>query len=697
MSLRRLASSCLVAALVLTATPCLAEGDAFASGLKFGLEVSVGQLAGMGYKINCKAKNLDYKSDDSWYCGVFAKLSKQDEAEHKERVLHNLAKIRTQLDNLAKGISAIQEGQEQIYEQNKQILLRLDELGPETTIGKELSHIRTLYNEQYVPLFNGERAFTADRLRAFANRIIFTDKIHDRLGVIDDQLTVPQRAGQEPLLRAYATRAWEQVRAKNGASVEPAYVYLEAIVDGLLAEQRKGYLMYVWATETLQSDCEVAEAEVAAATTAEAKSKAEGEAAVRCKAFREFPHTADEYRVTFGRHVRGQLSELNAGLEYQVLAASDTHARRPNFLHSEGEGLFRRADFFTAANLGEFGVRGRIISMGDAFNGTATIAGASRKPEGDPHKVKTYGGRVDWWTSTTKDLSYDELHFGDRWSVYSYALPTVGPGKYTIDTTLPYRSLIEVKNVTIGNESVKDAQSGGQAAQKTVPFGSFTAIDRAGGGYALLSGEYFANLVKSIDTVVGDFKGGWDKMEFDDQNMRAGVMFSGDLEWKSKNLPNDQYISAERSMFAVSKKGIRYPAGGDLTFRVDFGDTLPTVCPGGGCAEFYPNAVMRRLLDLSKPTFGGRSAELAVRSAVLLDTSENGSNGFVWERGGTTDTKFDDWEEASQKTKKVRLDATPRNFIFGGRLKMNAQTSSTSNTRWWAYALTYLENAYVTE
>src|SRR6267142_1347298 len=81
------------------AIPVVADGDPVAAGLKFGLEKSVGALAGMGYKTNCKAKNLDYKSDDSWYCGVFASLSGEQEKEFKERMLHNMKEIRGSLAN----------------------------------------------------------------------------------------------------------------------------------------------------------------------------------------------------------------------------------------------------------------------------------------------------------------------------------------------------------------------------------------------------------------------------------------------------------------------------------------------------------------------------------------------------------------------------------------------------------------------
>lgn len=231
-------------------------------------------------------------------------------------MLHNMEKIRGSLANIEAGIAEIQRQQQDVYNLNKIILLKFDEVGPETTIGRNISRIRTVYDEQFVRMFRapGEGSpqpttLNPERMRVFARQIIFTDRMHELLGVIQDQLVRPQIAGKDPLLRAYAKRAFEQIKNDPAKGLEPAYVYLESAVDGLLADQRKGFLLYVWAAETLQSDCEVATTEAAAG-----RIPAE-EARTRCRPFRDFPHTADEYRATFAEHVRAQLNELNAGLE----------------------------------------------------------------------------------------------------------------------------------------------------------------------------------------------------------------------------------------------------------------------------------------------------------------------------------------------------------------------------------------------
>jgi ABC-type transporter Mla MlaB component len=63
----------------------------------------------MGYKTDCKAKDLDYKSDDSWDCGVFATLSGENEKEFKDRMLHNVDRIRGSLANIETDIAEIQQ------------------------------------------------------------------------------------------------------------------------------------------------------------------------------------------------------------------------------------------------------------------------------------------------------------------------------------------------------------------------------------------------------------------------------------------------------------------------------------------------------------------------------------------------------------------------------------------------------------
>jgi hypothetical protein len=82
---------------------------------------------------------------------------------------------------------------------------------------------------------------------------------------------------------------------------------------------------------------------------------------------------------------------------------------------------------------------------------------------------------------------------------------------------------------------------------------------------------------------------------------------------------------------------------------------------------------------------------------VIDNDGAAGTNGIVWEKRGTTDTRFEDRLTAVNEQKRIRLDNSGTFIHFGGGVKMNAQTSTTSQTRWWMFGLVFIENAYLTE
>ncbi len=664
---KTLAGGCLFILVLFAGQPALAADEGFASGLKWGLEKTVGRLTEIGYKTNCKAKNLDYKSDDSWYCGAFAALSGQDKKEWEERLAHDVAAIRDGIAQIKSGIAAIQDGQKTLYNQNQQILVRLDEIGPETAIGKSLSRIRVLFNEQYTPLFTGQRPFAGPALVALARQIIFVDKIDQELGIIDDQLTHAD-FGKETLLRSYARRMSLKMAAAGTRNLDPAYDYLESVTDDLLAEQRKGYVLYTWAAVTLESVCKV-------------DSK-------QCKDAQKLPHTAVQYRDIFAQHVRGQVAELNAALEWLVLAHSDPHSRQANFLHPDAARLFRRNDLFSAGNLGiGYGIVGRVISMGErqVFDGKLQVAGAPQAPAGAINSVATSPGALDWWRATGAAGVYDEVHFTDRWQIYHYHLPGQGAGRYKIDSALPYKpSDVAVETVTLN-------------ATTKVPFGSFVAIARAGGGYALLSGSWVRKETNE-QTAIGDLEGRGSSRWTDFAAPYAGILYGGRLSWDTFKVGKDQHVEATQAAYAVSQKQIRFAdGGGELTLHADFGDPYSILCPGGACADFDHNMVLARLSDFKKAGFGARDAEMVTRTAFLIDTDSNGSNGIQWLRNSTFSSAINERLQAGKESAKIRVTGgTPYNVILGGSVKMNVQTSGPGNTSWLVVAIAKIDNAYVT-
>jgi len=96
----------------------------------------------------------------------------------------------------------------------------------------------------------------------------------------------------------------------------------------------------------------------------------------------------------------------------------------PYFFDYSDENAFASADRFTSLMLGEpLGIRGRIFSMGDKFDGKIKITLADHSIKeiiGEKFSVST-GKTVDWWeTKANTNAVYDTVHFSDIWNVYRY-------------------------------------------------------------------------------------------------------------------------------------------------------------------------------------------------------------------------------------------------------------------------------------
>lgn len=655
----------------LFALPCLANGPAavenptFPIGpVKTAVELSVKQLASMGYNTNCRAKDLKYKSEDTWYCGLFAKLSGADETEWKDRLVKRLADIETQVTKINSALEKIQQQQDTLANQNEQILTRINDVGAEVTIGKSVSQIRLDWKNEYVPLFTGKSALTEERALAFAHRIVFTDELHRQIGIINDQLT-QNSFGNDTLLRSYGRRFLQS----GTTNLDTPYEYIESVLQGLIAEERRGYVMYVWAAETMQSSCEMG-----------------GD----CTDSRKLPHTAEEFRRLFAGYLDQQLAEFNSAVEFTVLARSDTHRRSPFILPDHGLRILARADFFTSAMLDDgYGLRGRVISMGDGFDGNLALSGNQPlRPSTMVTMPPVYDARVDYWRATKTPNVYDEVRLGDRWKIYHYHDKGRAHATHIL-TPLPYTpKTIELRSMLLDTGS-------------TVLAGSFTAIERAGGGYALLSGTGYDHLRSEPDaTILGALLRKSDHGYFDANVPYAGFLYGGQLEWELNRgvRGQDQHIEAKRGSYARSKKEIRFPQGGQLTLGVELGDTHHIVCPAGACSDHSPYVVIKRGSEFKKGGVSSRDARMNTRAAVVLGTDEKSNNGIVWKRDSLFSSPIDERIEIRKESAPVTLEANqPYKLIFGGETDLDIQTSGANASTFLTDAVVVLHNAYLGE
>ncbi|WP_217995068.1 hypothetical protein [Methylogaea oryzae] len=296
--------------------------------------------------------------------------------------------------------------------------------------------------------------------------------MHMLLGGIGKTLTARGVSGKPPLLGLYANRLKQKTTSGNDPLLMQSYRYLEGVMANLLLEQRKGYLMYQFAAEVLESECQ----------------------ARGCQTAEQPPVPAPDYEKTFANQLAEELDAFNDAVESLVLASSDPLACEADFLSKSATEIFRRADWLAAVNLGRYGMTGRVISMGNRFDGQLRFSpyqtsGAAPLPLAafKQAAIPTEGAPLDWWTSSQNTLVFDEVHFAGEWRVFRYRQADWKPGLYSLDNPLPDKPFtIPVAAMDLASGMATDAPPSDSVAV----FGSFTAVERAGGCYALTSGPW---------------------------------------------------------------------------------------------------------------------------------------------------------------------------------------------------------------
>ncbi|HXU46869.1 MAG TPA: hypothetical protein VN783_15175, partial [Thermoanaerobaculia bacterium] len=430
-------------------------------GLKLGAEKFAQWAAGRLYNNECKSAEHEAFLA---LCGALGQFSGEKEKEWKAQLSADLAAIRGELDQLRQGQARLQTEVETLVSQNKVLLAKVDTIVDETVAQSDIRIIQTLWNQQFLAIFGNEASFSRERLLRFAREVIAVQQIHTKLGVLTETLTTRGTGGKQPLLRLYANQLAVSLAANKSAKLLPAYDFYEGIMTDLLVEQRKGFLMYVWAAEILESECEIH----------------------GCSGLDRPPITALEFKKTFDGQIARELDAFNASLEWLVLARSDGHAAKADFLPAGAVDIFWRADLLTAANTDRFGLRGRVIGMGDTWDGKLALSGRALAPAVQ-HEVPIEGEALDWWRATGTPLVFDEVRFANAWRVLHYDQADQPRGSFKLDTNLPWKQIgVFVTPVDLRTGQVTDAKP----SEAVVLFGSFIAIERAGGGYALLSGDW---------------------------------------------------------------------------------------------------------------------------------------------------------------------------------------------------------------
>ena len=563
MSAFRLSATGLLVVCVVTtflAAPALAEDDTATAVLKSagakGGEVAAKWLAGVLYDSDCKNKNT--AGSMSYICKVLGSVSGRVEDEWKADVTKQLGEINSKLDTIQNGQREIQK---QLDTQYKKMDAQFNQIAANVVAGTHFVRIDALWEKYQAQFDKVDQDVTRDSMLAFAKDIM-KSKPHTILGDLNVVLTTPVLTGQS-LIRYpfYEYRQLNETRMVHELNTKELYDFAETKFVDFRMRQQKAYALYVWAAAVLETQCQLTPANCAMPPVATA-----------------------EFKADYDRHTRQQIEAFNGAVDWFVLNyASSRSSATGNFLIlKDAQGMYLRANYLTAATLNlEPGLWGRVISMGNKWNGSlqVTCGGATQTlTPALTYNVPVSGsgmllsgpnsGSLDWWVSSQNNSVYDEVHFADNWKMHHYNLPSAKAGPCTIPQNqagyLPWvASAVNVVEVATFDE-------------RSFPFGSFVAIQRAGGNYALVSGSNWQG--HTTPERVEDGKGQREKVTYEwviETNglagPRIGVYTKGRGEFKVGN--GSSRIHNRNKIALTQSKYIRFPEGQPVKVRF-----YPTSC-----------------------------------------------------------------------------------------------------------------------
>ncbi|HEX7153568.1 MAG TPA: hypothetical protein VF618_18920 [Thermoanaerobaculia bacterium] len=466
--------------MLVTALPVMAEEeeDPVTSVLKSagvkGGEIAAKALAGLLYDTSCVNRNNDKFT--GYVCSVLGSVSGRTEDKWKQEVTNQLKEINSKVDNLTVGQREIQRS---LAEMKSDLNNKFNAVAQNVVAVQHLVKIEGLWEKYQAQFDKVDEDVTRDKMLSFANEIV-AEKPHTMLAELNAVLTqgIPATGGQ-PLVR-YPLSEWRIAHGVGMVSdhkMMEAYEYAEKrFVDFRMREQ-KAYVMYLWAASVLETQCNLNPGQCTRP-----------------------PRSTAEFKADWNRYTQQQAAAFNSAVDWLLLTYSHYRVTiSGNFLpENQSLDVLQRANFLTSTMLGDGeGFWGRVISAGNAWDGSLQVACGDRPQTFMPvlkYAVPAGGGGVyavdkqdsgpiDWWVSTRGNTVYDEAHFAPDWQNYIYYIPVAKKTPCSVYPNLPKGGVLPW--VQLQRKVVEVP-----AKPKPILFGSFVAIQRAGGTYALVSGDW---------------------------------------------------------------------------------------------------------------------------------------------------------------------------------------------------------------
>jgi hypothetical protein len=542
-------------------------------------------LTGKFYDATC-AKEVTKDWAEEYFCNAIAGFSGRDEQQWKQKIETQLADIKSSLDVLQEGQKRMQF---ELTQNHAEIYRLFKQAAAEEIATKSEADFETLWKE-YVRQFDDDLQDVNRAAMVKLAKKILSKEFDDKLALYNTVLTSAFR-GNQALLRYpfYDYKEKHQFRAPffNGDnSFDTLYEGAERAFIDSRARQEKVYAMVLWAIKVLESDCQINTPCTPPAITAK------------------------EFKKAFDSHTRDQVLAFNEGLSWVLFTYGETRAN-PWFLQGRAEEFMTRANLLNATLLGNGeGAWGQVIAMGP-WDGTITMQCGANSGTLKPRfhysvPVATrFGDReIDWWSSRSANGVYDEVHFAKDWKVYHYSIPDAKLGACSVAPALPGKGTLPW--VQPGTEVMRVKTAEG----KDITFGSFLAIQRAGGTYAMASGGKWKkrNEPFESDTSTANIKNGrYDWMI--DTNGRfpmASVLFEGRGEF---NVVRGADVQKNAQIYLYDEKAIYFP---------DDREVKLAMLPGGDCAKVCRNSSPAELFVMDYDLQNGGNGELLAVTALFL-------------------------------------------------------------------------------
>ncbi|SNR54249.1 hypothetical protein [Puniceibacterium sediminis] len=590
---------------VLAFSLCASEGFAksdpvtnfYVEVAKKGVEQAVAFGLGEIYDAGCNTPDNPVKLDamSSLGCSIARAGAGRAEDEFKNELRNGLAEIKEVVTRIESQVTQLGQGQAEILTALDRIEAEVQVVPIETVAELATSGINDAW-AAFLPVMNGTEQVTPDEMIDLATRIVNSYKIADKLRALSGAVSEPTLLTKDSLLQQQMNLLLVGMDSATSNDLELPHQFYQGVMRNILVQYGRGEMMYAWAASVLEAVCSEGGAGCVSLPVSLAN----------------FETRSNAQRTVMLLHYRDMVERL-------VLAYSDPSSTNRNFLHDDARQVFAELDFFLALNLESHGgLRGRVISAGSAFQGTLEVSGEPAASE-VPRDILS-SRDIDWWTRPAANKPYDRVHFAPSWRIYDVVLQAEPDQVLQVTEPLPWHSGdFQLLNFDTRNGELATADT---PQEDILPFGTFTAIARAGGSYAMMYEAW---------AVFGERDG---MNNYGTRSQPAVAAFAEGNVWFNPSRIGQEgaaYGGSDASWIVRRASNITLVDGGKITLHGRFGDAEDI---RAGRTSSHRNSEIPRDAALHmhvnfRPSILSSYSSVSLHAGVYLARSR-GENGITW-------------------------------------------------------------------